>query len=274
MTNLGRNQRGGALMVIVMALAMTALACMTLWSHGDGGRSPGSAPSPRVEYLATVGQQILGWYRRHASEADGAGESFDDAWTEKLGRVADLGVQSKWALRIAASSLLQDRGVGYRVLIAWLPGPQGEAPDFDPRSGRVANHRGLEYVLVDGRLAHQAAAEFTRAALDTVARAFEARFRASYIRDPDADIGRNWFRAVDCQSPGLDELPCADAFAPMSGDLATRLGLPVEPVSGWGGPVEWTNGVEASSKSPPYSVEVRAQTPWGTWMQRTAIQVL
>ena len=188
----------------------------------------------------------------------------------------DIGTVPRWNLQVRSSERQTGNGVAFRVIAAWLPRPG--APDtstFDPVAAVFVPGPDTPNALVNGLVIQSRALAASRDGLQRLAQALENRFKAKYLADPGRDVMVNHFRAQSCADPQPDELPCLDDYTALDAGLLLAIGAdPRLARNSWNLVVEVSNGADAQTTIPPYSIDLRSTTPWGTQLRAVAIQPL
>jgi len=108
--------------------------------------------------------------------------------------------------------------------------------------------------------------------IDDVGRALMAWFEGQSNLNPDDGPAVNYWRASNCavQSHGI---PCVDSYTDISTTAVQNLigmsSAELSPVIGKS--IDFSN-LQDSSQTPPYSVSLRVQMPWGQYMKRSVVQ--
>lgn len=268
MTRRAERQSGAALLLLVAAVAAIAVALVAALAVTPA--AAGADAAARGAYLDRVARGLAAWYARHAPQLD-----TDAAAPPLQARFAEFGVEWRWGAQVRASALRRDGAVAYRTFVVWLPDPGGSAVDYDPATGVLVAGPQVMSVRVDGRPVAVAGLAETQRRLQQVVSALEAFAATGALADPQADVAVNHFRAIDCARPAVGELPCASQFVPLADTVVPqRLGLGAAAVSAWGGAIEFLNADTTEPDLPPFSARVRAQAPWGDWVEMRAVQAI
>lgn len=68
-------------------------------------------------------------------------------------------------------------------------------------------------------------------------------------------------------------MPCLDAYTAATTVDWLEAGVgAVQAIDAWGGTLELSNLADASTEIPPYSMAIRARTPWGAVLHAQAVQ--
>lgn len=261
-----RGQHGYAVLAVVATMVTLAATVVVGWATLATRTQSDRLAQVQQDYLDELRAGMLGWYARELALIDRSAEPPDPAAV-----LRGAGVAARWGLRIAASDRLFRDGVGYRVIVAWLPG-EGDASALDPATGRFTASAGARWTLVSGHDLQADALAETRARLDRLARQLESAYRVRLLSDPSRDATVNRFRAVRCAAPSAGELPCIDHYAPVDGSgLAGAVGLdPLLATNAWGTAIEVSNGADSSAVI-PFSMALRTAMPWGGVVSMSAV---
>ena len=253
-----RTESGHAVLAMVAVVVTLSGAIVTGWATIATRVQSDALAQVQQAYLEEVRAALLGWYAREIGRIDRTTEAPDAA-----SLLREAGIAARWGLRIAASDRLARDGISYRVIVAWLPG-EADASTLDPSTGRFTAVGGPRWISVSGFDLQAGAVSETRARLDRLARHLESAYRARLLSDPSRDVTVNRFRARRCAAPAAGELPCIDDYMPVDASgLGQAAGLdPLLGTNAWGGPIEASNGVDAS-QAIPFSMALRTSTPWG-----------
>jgi hypothetical protein len=259
-------ESGHAVLAMVAVVVTIAGAVVAGWATLATRTQSDTLAQVQQAYLEEVRASLLGWYLRELGRIDQSVEAPDAA---RLLREA--GLAQRWGLRVSASDRLSRDGTAYRVIAAWLPG-EADASTLDPATGRFTPSAGVRWIVVSGFELQAGAVSETRARLDRLARHLESTYRARLLSDPSRDVTVNRFRALRCASPEAGELPCIDDYASVDASgLGLAVGLdPLLRTNAWGGPIEASNGVDAS-QAMPFSMALRTTTPWGGTLAVSAV---
>ena len=257
-------QRGFGLLLAVFALVL--MSAMFIGGIGVLIQLPHAAALERQKtaYLGDVAGALSRLYTEHLDRIDAATEA---PWsgTDMLGMA---GIGPRWNLQIAVSSRQIDpSGVGYRNLYLWLPTAQPDPVTFDAAADRFVAPADTLWRKVDGREIEQTAMRMAARRLTRVADQLSAMFAAKRALDPAQDNAINHFQAAPCTSsvPGQG-LPCTNgqyvALAALGATSAAGIAA-TDLTDPWGGQIVASNTLDADVTEPPYSLVLRATTPWG-----------
>jgi hypothetical protein len=187
-----------------------------------------------------------------------------------------LGVDAKPTWRILVSEPITEDSLRFRRFVIVEEARPESSTAFTPSTGAFTSSVGNVYRQLDGKLIHTAALLATEERLKRLATLLQRRYSVMLTTDPLRDTTINHFRPRQGCSASANEIPCVDDYqAASTVGLQTILGLePAGLVSGWGSPVEVSNGVDSNTVAPPYTMALRARTPWGTYVTAAAVQPL
>jgi hypothetical protein len=264
-----RRESGGIIwpVLTVIVVAALALPMFVIQRQHDQAVRAMARDGDTLE-LAHVA--LARWYERHALAIDQ-----HDTFAIPVTLASQLGLAHRGNWRFAASQRLWHGPISYRRLAVWdEQNPEPRSP-FDPASGQFQSQVGNAGRVVDGLLLNGQRVHETEQRLQAVALTLQRWFRVRFERDPLREVTTNHFRPVrGCGAPAIGELPCVENWTPIADQsMARLLGLaPERLVSAWATPIEITHGDGAQTTAPPYSVRLRARTPWGSYLEALAIQ--
>ena len=261
-----RSQRGFAVLAVAVVIVMIAAAIVAGWSTLTSVSQANEQGRSQRDYLSEVGVQLAGWYRREMGWIDAVASAPDPQRVRR-----EAGITPRWRLRVEISDRLLRDGIGYRVMVAWLPGA-GDTSVLDAATGVFTPAPNAQWMQVSGFELQSAALGQTRAQMSRLAQQLEIGYRVRHLSDPSRDVSINRFRAVSCAAPGSTEFPCLDSYQPVGATaIPTLAGLdPQLAFNAWGGPVEASNRMD-SSLTQPYSMALRTATPWGSQVGMIAV---
>ncbi|WP_440030221.1 hypothetical protein [Chromobacterium amazonense] len=262
-------QQGQATVWILAALALAVMAFLSGEVDRIVEAKRQARPALQAKYLQDSGAAIAHWYQRDLAtlDADGA-----PALTE-ADVLAGAGLTPRYGLRLAISQPIRQGNLRWHSIALWLPPEANDATTFDPATGRLTpDPRALSYV-VSGQAFQQAAWQRTTEAVANLVSALNA-YAQQRSRSLGGDVTRNPFRALNCGQVEAGELPCLDDYVPAP-TIAAALGLnPGQLVDAWNQPLLVSGGTDANRTAAPYSMAVKATTPWGASLVSVALQSL
>ena len=263
----GYRQQGGATVWIVILLALAAMALFAgeVERLGEFGRNQRRVLHAR--YLQASATAIRHWYQRHLATMDATGAT-SPIEAEVL---AGAGIVPRYGLRLAISQPLNNGTLRWHNIALWINNVADDSTTFDPSTGQLQADSRAQSVLVSGQSLQQAAWQASNEAVSGLLLALNA-YAQQRQRLFGGDLGRNPFRPGNCSNVETGELPCLDNYSPAS-QIARQLGLnPGQLVDAWNGPLLVSSQTDANSTTAPYSMVVKAETPWGTALTSIALQ--
>lgn len=254
-------------LILVSALAVVAFTFVMGASSLQAQHAANRVQSDRAEYLREAANALAVWYAAHQATLDG---TVAPPNSEEVLRGA--GIAPRYGLALSASDRLIQDEVAFRVFALWLPAASPDPSRFDPSSGAFAPGPGVPFVVVSGADIQARAVADTRHTMARLAAQLEHYFAARTLAS-GGDVSANHFRPSNGCAREEGAMPCLDAYtAATSVDwLEAGVGA-VQAIDAWGGTLELSNLIEASAEIPPYSMAIRARTPWGTVLQAQAVQ--
>jgi hypothetical protein len=263
--------REAGYIVLVLLILMTLVSSILLLGANtqQAQHLRNREVAERRAYLIEAAQQIRAWYRANPGTLDAQPGVLDTT-----GLLTAAGVRSRVGLRAATSTRLTRGELSFHDVVLWLPAAEPDASRFDPTTGAFTPGPSVAFVRVSGAEIQAEAVASTRRALADGAGALEAYFHARAKLDGE-EVRVNYFRP-DASCAGLPgEMPCLDTYAAVERvDWAAAGvdGLPQR--DAWGSALEVSNLLDSSTATPPYSMALRARTPWGALLQVQAVQRL
>lgn len=227
-------------------------------------------------YLSSARAKITKWYSENAATIDASGTSVPTQTQIFDGAV----IVPEWNLKAAASMPLLNGNISYRVIAIWCDNG-GTQSSFDAANGTFVPGSAAKYVLVNGLAIETRKTAQSVSIMNTIAALLQQRFYTKYMADGGQDLTVNYFRPADpaCNVVG-DEIPCTDQYPwePATDmNLDEILGMKANQlVNAWGIPILLCNASAcgANISSPPYTMLVQSNTPWGTSNTVVATQPL
>lgn len=268
-----RRQKGyAAILVLVGAVAMAGIAS-TMLPGLDASQTAAEQELNQRAYLQAVRAALATAYEREATTLDAGVPS---PWTAQQW-LARAGVTPKFGLQLAISDRIAIPGtpVAYRVVAAWLPRRGSDTvSSLNTATGVFTADTGVQWIVVSGQAIQARRYASTLTAMQRFAVILQSRSRAKLEADPARDIGVNYFRPVSGCSPTAEEIPCLPSYVAASTvDFATIAGFDSTAArDAWGRALEVSNTVDSQTSGPPYSMSIRATTPWGSTFKVIAVQ--
>lgn len=264
-----RRQRGVVFILFAVVLAIVGVAMVMGASSLQAQSAANRQVRDREAYLKDTAQQLEAWYRSRVSTVDIVADAPDPDVVAQ-----EANVSKRYGVRIAVSNRIVTGDLGYRVIVLWIPAAQPDASTFDPNTAAFVPATGVEYQVVNGQPIQQQAISETRRTLSNIAVSLVNYFAARY-ETGGKDVSINYFRPdATCSSTG-EGLPCWDTYTSVSGVDWGSLGLPNLALNdAWGNAIEISNLADSQTAAPPYSIAIRAHTPFGTYLTMNAYQRL
>jgi hypothetical protein len=263
-----RRARGFIGFPVVMIIVIASLAYPLYVVHRHWGVAE-TTLAQEPQRLDDARERLLSWYERQASSPAAVA---DMRLPASPAPVLGLAERADW--QFAMSDVLWDGALPYRRLVVWQAlRPEPQSP-FDRRTGTFTTHADNPFRVIDGRAVQMRAVARTEERLKALANALQRWAQAQFLLDPLRDLHWNHFRPRERCAPRGPELPCIDDF-----ERIDRTSLPYllgwDPgllVTAWQTPIEVSNGRGARHQEPPYTIALRATTPWGTTIEAVAVQ--
>jgi len=237
----------------------------------------------RSEYLERTIISLERWYISNAILLDNINCPVMDEQTI----FEQASIIQRYGVRVAIGSCISAGAeLSYRNIAVWIPSRTREdTSSFNEHGIFVPADSQVEYRVVSGMEIQGTLVNDTRNTMLELARLLEVRFQAKIDGDPLRDLQYNYFRALDCANPGLNEIPCtsfinASGYVALENNIFESLRLSElasisqrMTIDAWGQPIEFNNVVNdpgnicvpsGNPNRPPYTMLLRANTPWGT----------
>ena len=238
-------QRGAAFLWVVAMLLGATLVLAGSFRAGVAQKVQLNLARDQNAYLDQVIKTAHDWYQRVALSMEVSGDTLTES--ELLQKIAP---NQKYGIRAQLSSRLglpcaSDAAFGtcapYRVIVVWLP----------PISATDATSINERLKVTASRIQNYARAQQNITGL------------ASF---------ENFLRSSDCSRTVSGHLPCLDTYTAItSTTIPTLLGLPDSDfLTPWGDVILISNLLDSSVSAMPYSLSIKASSPWG---QTTTLQV-
>lgn len=278
----GRSRQRGAVYLYSLTILFAALVVLGLsFSSTTLQSAVARSEAERADYVDKVVGDVQRWYERSASTVEATADPFsparllDEAVPDRRYNVK-VGISDRLGLPCAPSTPF-NACAPYRIMVVWLP-PQ-EHPDtstFDIATGAFTADPAAAWKVYSGQYFQLANVARSVKDLDRVAVALQQYFQARSGLTPIASGRLNHFRASDCTHVVMGEVPCYDSYVDGAGSAIPALtGLrPSDLSTSMGTPIQLSNLADSSTSAPPYSMSLRASTPWGSSLQVNAVQPL
>ena len=270
MRNPAKKQAGYLLMALTAALSVVAFGFLVAYSTLLSKKESAELATQQAQYVAAVGRAITTVYRANAGSIDG--DESQGAWRNASAYLQAAGVSSRWGLQVAVSDRIENQDVDYTVIAVWLPtnADATNPASFDTSTGQFTPcvQAGVQcnrvYAVVSGLTLERTLRQKAIEQLNNVAVAAQSFFKARYLEDPDHNVTTNYFRAPSGCGVSGNEIPCLDAYTPVSAtNVQGLLGLSGQSVTNpWGYQVLATNAAGQVSTTTPYTMGFSSQPPW------------
>lgn len=264
---------------VAIALAVVIAIVVSLFLIGfsaEVSRSSGSVlEDVKQQYVSDSAKSLDGWYRRNAWVIDS-----NIAVIPTATIATQAGVAFKYGAQIVSSKRLDSNGISYHVIAIWLPNTSITGTDFNTNTGVLTEGTyasvevpRLKYSIIDGKAIQTEIAQQTLNNLGSSAAKLENWFASKAVQAESSLINSNWYRNPSCGSTDQRYIPCIDTYTD-AGTTLQNLGIAssIELTSGWAQPIQISN-LQNSSTTAPYSISLKADTPWGTSIYKEAVQI-
>jgi type II secretory pathway pseudopilin PulG len=264
-----RKERGAIFLLLVVAIAVVGVTLILAASRLQAQQAANRAAAEQFAYLRKAAAAVEVWYRENLATVD----SQDAA--PVIDTVLDrAGVNRRFGLSARISNRLMAGNVGFRTLALWIPAAVPDPSTFDVTTGLFTPAPGVRFVTVSGAALQGQAVADTQRAMASVASTLEQYFAARAAAG-GTGVGINHFRPDPTCSGAAGQLPCLDDYTVASAINWAGLGLSGLPVAdAWGNPLALSNLADSSTAAPPFSMAIRAATPFGTQLTVRAVQPL
>lgn len=209
------------------------------------------------------------WYERNKNTIDADANAITQA-----AAFAGAGIVTAHGVQFQSTARLTDGAVQFHRIAIWLPRSGVTGTGFDTNGVFQQGTRGgipaqISYALVDGRIIELDTLRATQQTMSLLVRRFESWFKMQAQQEPNQGTTVNYFRADSCAAtPPINRLGCIDTYTRFDhnslDDARAKLGINLADVrDDWGGIIEFTNQ-QGLPTPPPFSIGLRANTPWGT----------
>lgn len=269
-------QRGAAfLLVVTMLLGAMLVLAGTFRAHVVH-QARMTFEQDQRQYLDAVLKNAHAWYQRVSLSMEVTGQTPTEA--ELLQQIAPerrFGVRALISNRLNTScptSAAFGSCVPYRVLVIWLPPISAtDQTVFNQANGVFVPDQTVFAAgtarIFDTKLYQQGLTVQISELLKSTAGRLQnfARAQQGVIGAPSFE---NYFRSRDCARAVSGYLPCIDTYQPItSTSIPTMLGMPEsEFKTPWGDVVQISNLLDSNNSTVPFSLSIRASSPWGQTM--------
>lgn len=273
-------QRGAAFLWVVAMLLGATLVLAGSFRAGVAQKVQLNLARDQNAYLDQVIKTAHDWYQRVALSMEVSGDTLTES--ELLQKIAP---NQKYGIRAQLSSRLglpcaSDAAFGtcapYRVIVVWLPPISAtDATSFNASTGSfvpdpVVLSAGTSRIF-NTLLYQQGLMVQINERLKVTASRIQNYARAQQNITGLASF-ENFLRSSDCSRTVSGHLPCLDTYTAItSTTIPTLLGLPDSDfLTPWGDVILISNLLDSSVSAMPYSLSIKASSPWG---QTTTLQV-
>lgn len=270
-------QRGFA---VTAFLTMTLVIVFALYAgiSYDISRSSGlMEDEERTEYMTEVTKALNNYYNTNAWVIDSNANAIDPVVIAQR-----AGIQLKYGAQLVSSQRLVKNDIGYHIFAFWIPQEGLTGTAFDATTGEftegtyaAGSSQRLRYTIVNGATIESELIQSTLGLMETSGTAMEAwfagrQFQASSLEGSSGPI--NWFRSPSCTSDSRF-ITCTsnyeDATIVLSGyGILDSTSLR----SAWGRNLLITNDPAIVLNVRPFTMSLRAETPWGRTIDVLIIQ--
>lgn len=189
--------------------------------------------------------------------------AFTNAQAEAL--LINSGIPAEWHIRIIAGAPQVSDVLRYRNFYLWRPPDDHvDATGYDPATDTFTPDPDANWRVVYGLPIQQQALDETLRRMTRIARKLNTMFEALVELDPTHNPTVNHYQTRLINGGYL-------SLAAMRADR--ELGLSTEEqLDAWGGNILASNTVDANTAAPPYTMKLRAVTPWGSIINQTVVQ--
>lgn len=221
-------------------------------------------------YIKEVSAQLDSWYDRNAWVIDADVNAIPSATI-----LTQSGVMPNYGLVIESSKRLTKDGIAYHVVAAYLPSSLVNNVTFDVDTGVfVAGTpvNEVQYAITNGYVIESKKVAKTANLLEKSASLLESWFYSKRDVAGPVELGNNWFRTPDCASPDARFIPCVDTYTDIA-SVMPSLGVNVTTgySNAWAKPIFMINAKPPASWTPPYSIPLTTNLPWGNTMTGLAV---
>lgn len=268
-----RRQRGAAFLLVVTMLLGAMLVLAGSFRARVVHQAQMTFEQDQRLYLDTVIKNSHSWYQRVALSIEVTGDT-----PTEIDLLQQIAPERKFGVRAAISSRLGlpcsttasfGSCVPYRVIAVWLPPiSSADTTTFNQANGTLSPDPAVAAAgttrIFDTKLYQQGQMVQISELLKKTASQLQnfARAQQSVIGSPSFE---NYFRSSDCGRAKSGHLPCVDTYQPITRTtIPTMLGIPDGDFqTPWGDVVQISNLLDSNNASLPYSLSIRASSPWG-----------
>lgn len=270
-------QRGFA---VTAFLVMTLVVIFALYAgmSYDISRSSGlKEDEEKTEYMAEATRALNNYYKTNAWAIDS-----DDAVIDPVVIAQKAGIQLKFGAQLLSSERIEKNNIGYHIFVFWMPQEGLTGTSFDTTTGvftegtyAAGSSRRLRYTIVNGSTIEAELINSTIGMMETSGTAMEAwfagrQFQASSLEGGSGPI--NWFRSPSCTADSRF-ISCTSNYEDSTIVLSGYGILDSTSLrSAWGRNLLITNDPAIVPNVRPFTMSLRAETPWGRKIDVLIIQ--
>lgn len=264
-----KKQQGSATGWFFIFLVTMSIAVVSSEAEFLANKRRNDRQQQQEAYLEQTAAAVTAWYQRNIGTIDATGTA-DPTVADVL---AGAGITSRYGLHVSVSQRLSSGSMNWHSIALWINDSPTDSTTFISSTGAFNPDPKAQAVLVSGQRLQQEAWQRTASAVNTVVSAlnnYAQQRQAAY----GGDMMRNPFRPVDCNNIAPGEMPCLDTYT-STNSISPQLGLnSSQLVDAWNGAIQVSNGTDARTTGVPYTMVVKATTPWGAAVTGTAIQTV
>lgn len=270
-----RRQDGQIIVLIALVLAMAASAIIGVYIARFGNLTTVTQLKQKQAYVDTAAESLRQWYIGNPVAMDQtampAVPGCVGAPAACLLAAADVNPLYGVQLDIGARTYAV-QGYPWRMLTVWIPNPSARGAARTVFAAANA----LVSASVDGEPIQRVNQLAAQQAVDSLAISLQQGFGA-WLKNYHNTL-RDWFQPAGCGPLGANPaLGCAQTWTAASA-------LNTSAAAGWNGPANgpWGGAIEicnasacgAQDQGIPFDLGVRLLTPWGTTLERIAVEPL
>jgi hypothetical protein len=271
--NPAHNQSGAAFLLLVTMLLGAMLVLAGSFRAHVVHQARVTFEQDQRRYLDDVLENAHHWYQRDSLSMEVTGQTLTEA--ELLQQIAPdrrFGVRALVSNRLntsCPSDAVFGNCVPYRVLVIWLPPISSiDQTTFNQANGAFVPDQSVLAAgttrIFDTKLYQQGLTVQISELLKSTAGRLQnfARAQQSVIGTSSFE---NYFRSKDCSRAVAGFFPCIDTYQPITNtSIPGMLGMTESDFkTPWGDVVQISNLLDSNNATVPYSLSIRASSPWG-----------
>lgn len=270
----GCRQDGSAALILVLVVSMIAFFFVIGPVFFKSLEAFDQVEVRDEAYMDEIATKLADWYAQNASTID-ANPTYTIApatlWSA-------INVVPKASLEIGISDRLTGSQVRFRRIFVWLRRATPDATSFNPATGTFAPDVGVSWRVIDGEGIEGRLLDRTIQRMQALASMLQRRFQAKFESDPLRSLSVNHFRPVSGTCTTVpDDIPCIDGYTPVA-TAANWVNLLSQDASAfstaWGQQFLVSNLADSNTTTPPFTMAIRADLPWGASIVVNAVQPL